>query len=542
MKQPTEFPVLLKHLGFLVLAVFLFALPHPTDLFLPGLPFLSFFSVIPVFFIVAEVTYPFVWVYGFLYGVAGYGVYVSWLATFNPAAMPVISLMYGAYLAVTFLLMKCAGDLFPEFRFYAQWVVWCTYEFVKTLGFAGFSYGVTAYSFWQTPILIQCVDLIGVFGLSALVTFFSAIAASILQDGVKNWKTGIKKQLIPGIIWVVLLGSCIVYGIAAPKEYSDADTVTVALIQTDSDPWVGGFSSYERDLETLMRLSDEALSENPDIKYVVWPETSFIPRITWHYQRREERDKFELVEKLLNYINSKNSRFIIGNDDGKMGYTVDGKYGQVDYNAVMVFTPGQNVIPPEAETYHKIHLVPFTEWFPYKKQLPIVYKMLEENDTHFWDPGNDPKVFRHGDFSFSTPVCFEDTFGSMGRLFVRNGAHAFINLSNDAWANSEACQRQHLAMAVFRSVENRVPTVRSTASGQTVYIDPNGVIKLQAEPFCQTYLIADVPLVGGEKQTIYTRYGDWTGVLMVILFVALFCIGVIEKLIVLNRKRKEIHG
>ena len=39
------------------------------------------------------------------------------------------------------------------------------------------------------------------------------------------------------------------------------------------------------------------------------------------------------------------------------------------------------------ETYHKIHLVPFTEYFPYKKQLPGIYALLMSFDAYLWEPG-----------------------------------------------------------------------------------------------------------------------------------------------------------
>jgi apolipoprotein N-acyltransferase len=68
---------------------------------------------------------------------------------------------------------------------------------------------------------------------------------------------------------------------------------------------------------------------------------------------------------------------------------------------------------------------------------------------------------------------------------------------------------QHLSMAVFRAVENRRSMVRSTASGQTCAIDPNGKILAMAEPFTESYLIGEVPVV--TPLTLYTRFGDYLG-------------------------------
>jgi apolipoprotein N-acyltransferase len=313
----------------------------------------------------------------------------------------------------------------------------------------------------------------------------------------------------------------VIYGLAAPRDYGDAPTVKAVLVQHNSDPWksddpaLDDTAAYRRDLETLQRLSDAALAAHPDAALVVWPETAFVPRIAWHYRHRYDPRRFALVEDLLRYLDAAPVPFVIGNDHAVDGYQRDGAWGTVDYNAVLLFEPGKNVVPPEPLVYEKIHLVPFTEYFPFEKQFPALYAGLLNGDTHLWEPGKEAKVFTLGDLVFATPVCFEDTFGGLGRAFVNAGARAFVNLSNDAWSKSLACQYQHLSMAVFRSVENRVPAVRATASGQTALIDPNGRVAAMAKPFSEEFLAVDVPVVKEWKKTVYTRAGDWCGVLAV---------------------------
>lgn len=88
-------------------------------------------------------------------------------------------------------------------------------------------------------------------------------------------------------------------------------------------------------------------------------------------------------------------------------------------------------------------------------------------------------------------------------------------------------------MAVFRCVENRVPAARATASGQTVFIDPNGKINAMAAPFSKTYLTGTIPVVDGTKKTLYTMYGDYTGKFFAaagsILLAAGFAVSVYKK-------------
>jgi predicted amidohydrolase len=182
---------------------------------------------------------------------------------------------------------------------------------------------------------------------------------------------------------------------------------------------------------------------------------------------------------------------------------------RVDYNAAMLFERGRITT-----IYRKLHLVPFTEHFPYQKQLPWIYNALINADTHFWEKGKEATVFEASGVKFSTPICFEDTFGYLSRDFVLNGAELIVNLSNDAWSASLSAQMQHLSMAVFRAVENRRSMVRSTASGQTCAIDPNGKILAMAAPFTESYLNVEVP-VGATSSlsasSLYTRFGDYLG-------------------------------
>lgn len=515
--------------------IILFAFQHPSFLFKEGLPILSYFAYIPIFLLIPRLSWKSIWPFGFLYGFLAYSLYAYWLGTFHPMGITVIAGMYGVYLLIAFPLLKLAYESSAKYGWIFQWCVWCGYEFVKTLGFSGFHYGVTAYSHWKILPMIQCVDVIGVWGLSAFITFSSAWICKIIID--KN----VKKHIVSASIWICCFALILIYGFISPIDYSKEETKTVALIQQNSDPWKGGTKTYRKDLEVLLNLSKKALEENKNIDFVVWPETAFVPRIDYHYTRRENRERFELVEKLLTFINSQNVPFIIGNDHAvpKDG---GGSYDYVDYNCVMLFKPGENVIPPKPETYYKMHLVPFTEYFPFDKMCPRLYQLLLNGDTHMWEPGKVANVLSIDDFYYGTPVCFEDTFSYIGRRFVNNGAEAFINLSNDTWANSLACQYQHLSMAVFRSVENRVASVRATASGQTCIVDPNGKILAMAQPNEETFLIGDFPIRKNFEKTFYTKVGDIVGIIFAIISALILIIKLIKIIFEKNRKSMGVKN
>lgn len=519
--------------GLLLLSVALFALPQPNLLSLTGFPLLAYIAFVPLFILVRRISFRFSFLWGGIYGLLSYAVFTYWLGVFHPLALYVIGTLYFFWLLLVFPLLKLADIFFPRKGFIVQWIIWIGYEYVKTLGFNGYSYGIIGYSQWSLPIVIQIASIFGVWVVSALVTFPSAWIAGGLKEGCngsfRSWFSHFpvfaRQHAVSGIIYLVALTATLVFGVLSPKDYSDHTSVSVALIQPNSDPWLGGMNTYRRDFAMLTRLSDQALAENPGIDMVVWPETAFIPRIDWHYRYRDDPDSWDLVSDLLDYINAAPVPFILGNDDAVVESTPEGIRDRVDYNAVFVFTPKKNVMPPEPERYRKMHLVPFTEHFPYRKALPWVYDLLVANDTHFWEKGVEPVVFSVASLNFSTPICFEDTFGYISRKFVNNGARAIFNLTNDAWANSLPCQYQHLSMSVFRAVENRVPLVRSTASGQTCIVDPNGRVVQMADPSKPAFLVGDIPVIDTYTRTGYGIWGDLLGIIFAIGAVLLLAAG-----------------
>jgi apolipoprotein N-acyltransferase len=544
----------LVNLALLIAASILFAASFPNLLFMNGLPLLAWIAYVPVFFLVRRANLASCFFWGALYGYAAYGLFNYWLTVFHPLAGLIVGSIYLVYMAFLFPVLRLAGLVFPRRGYLLQWLVWMAFEYLRTQGFLGYSYGVTGYSQWHLLPVIQIASITGVWGVSALVVFPSAWLAAALSESneephAKTQRRGdsvvirtispflrasaplreefldyfsvrirvlrgfFLREWIPLLVWFALLAASLVYGFASRIDYADAPGAKMALIQHNTDPWEASkaptvnlaLDAYRNDLRILRRLSDEALAEQPDTELVVWSETAFVPRIYWHQNYREDRGYWELVKELLDYLGEKDVLFMIGNDDARREPLISTEWDKsVDYNAAILFDRGEM-----RTIYRKLHLVPFTEHFPYEKQLPWIYNALKNADTHFWEKGKQVTVFETGRFKFSTPICFEDTFGYLSRNFVLNGAEVIVNLSNDAWSDSLPAQMQHLSMAVFRAVENRRSMVRSTASGQTAAIDPNGKILAMAEPFTESYLNVEIPVV--TPLSLYTRYGDYLG-------------------------------
>ncbi|MDR0475791.1 MAG: apolipoprotein N-acyltransferase [Treponema sp.] len=520
----------------IVLAAVLFAASFPNPVFKNGLPVLAWIAYIPVFWVIRRSGFLACVFWGALYGYGAYSLFNYWLSVFHPLAGLIVNSIYLVYFAVFFPMLKLALVLYPKRGYILQWLLWMGFDFLRIQGFLGYAYGISGYSQWNILPLIQIASVAGVWGVSALVIFPSAWLAAALPDDGLPW-AGFKPHLyaffqrekLSASIWLASLAGVLIFGFVTLKDYSGPEykKAKLALVQLNTDPWKGDINQYRENFRILKNLSDEAIAASPGLDLVVWSETAFVPRIHWHQRIRDDHGYWLLVKELLDYLALQNVPFVIGNDDARREPAKNPDITEnhrVDYNAVMLFEGGEI-----KQLYRKMHLVPFTEHFPYQRQFPLIYKALSEADTHFWEKGKEAVVFDSRGIKFSTPICFEDIFGDISREFTRNGALLIVNLSNDAWSRSLPAQMQHLSMAVFRSVENRRSMARSTASGQTCAIDPNGKIIDMAEAFTETFLTVEVPLV--TESSLYTAWGDWLPILLLFLAGLLLIAGISSAII-----------
>ena len=186
--------------------------------------------------------------------------------------------------------------------------------------------------------------------------------------------------------------------------------------------------------------------------------------------------------------------------------TESGGQERKNFNSSVLFDPEGNIV----DYYHKMHLVPFTEYFPLdKERFAGLYETFQKFDISDWGVGQERVVFAHDKMRFMTPICFEDVFSDHVRRYVLQGVDVILNISNDYWSLAPIEGRQHAIFALFRAVENQRPLLRSTCSGYTVAIEATGRIQPGSpEPYTAGYTVAQVPLPE-TPLTLYTRWGDW---------------------------------
>ncbi|HVO37811.1 MAG TPA: apolipoprotein N-acyltransferase [Spirochaetia bacterium] len=498
----------------------IFALSFPSFVRIAGLPVLAWVSLVPLFLVLRTVSIGRGIFLGTLMGVIQAMITNYWLGTFNLLTLQFVTVVtaveYVPFMAAALLVVKRSRSL----GFLVFPAAWTVFDWVRSQGFLGYPWGMPGVSQYTFIPLIQAASVTGVWGVTFVVVLFNSVAASFIEG--RRAKARIERA--PLIVLAAVLAAALGWGVfriaadaAAPPARAAGKTVRLALVQQDADPRKDDYRSV---FETLVRLTNEALAARPDL--VVWSETAFVPNIRrWS---REDPAKYPLaglVRDFLAYQKTIGTWLLTGNDDYEL-ITREGIEERLDYNGSVLFSPqGQRV-----ETYHKIHLVPFTEYFPFKTELPALYRMLQNFDAYLWEPGKIHVVFRHPLFSFSTPICFEDSFPGDVRLFARAGAQVILNLSNDYWSLTDTEALQHAANAVFRAVENGRPLVRASASGLTCMVDMRGRITARGPLYEPALLVVDVPVSAAAGETPYALWGDWFpvgmgGLLVIVLVISL---------------------
>lgn len=518
---------LLVKFGLVAIGALLFSLSFPSFASKWGLFPLAYLALVPVFVLVHRSSWPEVFFFGFLYGLTTYALHNYWLSGFHPLAVLAVPLIYATYFLVFFPLLKLADTLMPRYGYLLQLAIWVAYEYFRTQFFLGYSYGIIGYTQYLFLPLVRVSALTGIWGVSLLVAFPSAYLGNALKDGWGGLRRFAVEHRLDAIVWAAIFVVGIVYGLATKVDYSESRQWRVALIQQNSDPWQGGPEAYKRSLDISLRLSEQAIQEKPEV--VVWSETSVVPPIDYHTRYRSNPDSYGIVQRLEAFLETQTVPYVIGNASARLIRNDEGNLERLDYNAVIVYDEGEFTEP-----YRKTHLVPFTESFPYRRQFPWLYELLIENGTNQWGHGEEYTVFEVDGVRFSTPICFEDTFGYISREFVNRGADVIVNLTNDLWSKSVAASMQHMQMAVFRAAETRKTVVRSTNGGMTTIIDPNARITAIYEPFVEGYLVGDAPVYQG-RRTLYLEWGDWFAWVAIVLSVG----GVLASVILRIVRRRQ---
>ena len=360
-------------------------------------------------------------------------------------------------------------------------VIWVALEFLRGWLLTGFPWALIGYSQQNFSLAIQSADVTGVYGVGLMLITVNALIAQLVAQPKQlftRWATA-------GV--ALLLISHFGYGAWRSGQLSDErpEKLAVALIQGNveqSQKWDPALRQVT--IDRYLSLSKQALAEHPDL--LIWPEAA-----TPFYLQ----DPSPLAAQVHDLPKHSGVPLLVGTPAYQT--LSNGEYQYLN-SAFLIGSDGLRQGRSD-----KVHLVPFGEYVPLGRLLSFVDKLVV--GVGDFVPGTIVPL-PLGEHHVGVLVCYEVIFPYLARQHVHQGADLLVNITNDAWFGRSSAPYQHLAMARFRAIENRIWLARSANTGISALIAPSGEVVLSGPIFETLQLSGKVGL--GAVPTFYTRFGD----------------------------------
>jgi apolipoprotein N-acyltransferase len=404
----------------------------------------------------------------------------------------VLGLLPLALLAAILGLAPVASALFTGWlgtsyraRILSSVVSWAAVEWIRGIGPYGVPWAQLGHTQADFLPFVRLTRYVGLEGLAALIVFFNASLAEALLSR-RNWRP---------LCWAAAAAALAALPGMFAGERAAAVSVRAAVVQ----PSVMAGQSLEqlltpptpeqelKELDAYEQLTRSSLAHKPLL--IVWPESA-VPGFADEHP--------EYVRRVARLAKDGRAWLLAG----AHAFLADG-----EYNSALLFSPEGRL----SARYDKVHLVPFGEYVPGRRWLPLLDRYpVRETDIY---AGKGFKVLSAGKPRIGPIICFESAFPSIARLLSRRGANLLAIMTNDSfmtatppatlfdrlwgtgWQNAGA--EQHMRQALFRAAENRLPVVRAAATGISCIISPTGEVLARAGPNERKVLIADLPLGRG---------------------------------------------
>jgi apolipoprotein N-acyltransferase len=267
-----------------------------------------------------------------------------------------------------------------------------------------------------------------------------------------------------------------------------------------------GAASVKRLLEYYTRLSTQKGSQPnwvPDL--IVWPETAY-PYALDFGKIQQTSSYLPLVFRDIK-THFPQVEILFGTYELNRQSLINQPYSSFEnvYNSAMWINQQGQL----NQVYRKQRLIPFGETLP----LGPLNRLLAPYIQHlsFFSKGDRFTLFETANHAyFSVAICYELLYSQdIKKLFkdLSRPPHFLINVTNDSWYGKTAEPFQHLFLAKWRALEFQIPIVRSTNTGISLMIYPNGeeshVLKTDQEGI----LDLQVPLID-HQQTMYEKWGQ----------------------------------
>lgn len=391
-------------------------------------------------------------------------------------------------------------------------MAWPACEWLRGFVLSGFGWDGLGVALHGNLALIQIADVVGVCGTSFLPVFVSCVMFSATRRLMRDFRHGrrfnarLEMAVTAGVL-LVIAG----YGIVKLRE-KPGDTIPLKTVMVQQNvpqavKWAGETTpELYRQLADLTRVNAAKRDGAAPVDLVIWPESAVPVPLYAH------PDHPRYFDEILS----------LGDFSLLTGAEIQEPGEPMFTSAVLmrgVFARQQH--------YHKVHLVPFGEFLPFRDTFP--FSLLRGVLPGDFVPGSstEPLKLEKPPIGLIPLICFEDTVGRLARKFVRDEPQLIVNLTNDGWFLQSAETEIHTANSIFRAIELRRPMARASNTGVTCVVDARGrmIARLRdpatGDTFIEGCLQHEIQVPAHPPRTLYARFGDWFSVLMLIL-----CIGI----------------
>jgi apolipoprotein N-acyltransferase len=367
------------------------------------------------------------------------------------------------------------------------------------------------------PLVIQISELTGALGVTALLMMVNGAIYDLTIDA--------RAARYPAIACVVLLAAALGFGAVRMRQIDEliahAPRLKVGLVQPNFAYTIDGEFSRDEALRQLTALQEQSRRlQHEGAQLLVWSEGAYPVTVPRDFSADFSPDSLGAIRR---------------------GFTVPTIIGADMYDAAREDAFNSAILLDQdgkvAGRYDKVRLLAFGEYIPGIDAFPWLRRFLPAGAGRFTAgsgpgliplQGPDGKVWQLGPV-----ICYEDILQGFLRGVGQLHPNLLVNLTSDSWFGAETEPWEHLALAVFASVELRVSMVRAVNSGISTLIDPNGRVVQQTyandpyrNPRAADGIVVAAPGMPG-AHTVYAAVGNLFAYLciaasLLILGIALF--------------------
>lgn len=411
----------------------------------------------------------------------------AWLIPFAVSVIPAVCAVYTGLVTLTVWMLPRRGS---GRRVLLLACVWVLAEMLRARLFTGFPWNLIGSAWGFSNYVSQLASVLGIYGLSFLAVL-AATLPILLEE--KRWKPVLATYFA---ITCIAAGGAWRIGTATEVVVPG---ITLRVVQGNipqSDKW-----DYNIRMANLQRYMELSRSEGfKTATHVIWPESA-VPYVL------NER---ALVLSRLRMAAPPHGLLLTGAVRQPEAEPAQGSYPQLWNSLFAIDSKGQ-----VRAVYDKAHLVPFGEFIPFNKVLPlqkITHGMLD------FTPGEGPVNLSLPPLpSFSPLICYEAIFP--GEVTgPRERPHWLLNITNDAWFGVSSGPYQHLESARMRAIEEGVPLVRAANTGISAVIDAYGRV-VQALPLNYAGVIDSALPESTRYPTLYSLCAPLLPLMIIIMMI-----------------------